>query len=545
MIRLTVLSGARSGSRVERAQPVIRLGRAPDNDLPFDPNVDLDASAYHAEIRADQGRWIIVDIGSRNGLFLPMQGMTRIQQHVLGPIEQIQLGPQGPRVQIEVLAPPPMQAAMPQQPMPQQPYAQPPQQGYAGAPQAFTAPQQPAYAPPQPGAPPAGGWAAPATSPMGGPPPGVPAMQPPAQPPGAAPAPGGGPKMGQQTLLAHVGAMLNQKRGKSTQEIRALVEKDVKKATGRLKTIIGVLVGLGVVSLGAIIVVAVRSKDPAELRAEYEKELQKLSMNDPKRKELEKKLAGLTGQDGNIGRTVYDGNKNALFMLVAHRGKSYDKGGFCTAFAIKPRVLASNAHCVKAAEDFEDKGADIWAHLNESNNGGSNPKMFKVASHKGHPKYRHNANNITPDVGLFALEEDDAPGVVKLADRSDLKKLGTGDALFVIGFPGRTMDEASPVAVFMYSHVGRVTDALGQRADSFEDDWLIQHEGQTTPGTSGSPIFNGAGQVVAINAGGLLESNKQSVYKYAMRIDLLEDIKLDEGGKKKKKKKSSDDDDDD
>jgi V8-like Glu-specific endopeptidase len=366
------------------------------------------------------------------------------------------------------------------------------------------------------------------------------------QPPAAAPPPaGGGPKMGQQTLLAHVGAMLNQKRGKSTQEIRALVEKDVKKATGRLKTIIGVLVALVVVSVGAIVIVAVRSKDPAELRAEYEKELQKLSMNDPKRKELEKKLAGLTGQDGNVGRTVYDANKNALFMLVAHRGKSYEKGGFCTAFAIKPRVLASNAHCVKAAEDFEDKGADIWAHLNESNNGGSNPKMFKVASHKGHPKYRHNAMNITPDVGLFALEEDDAPGVVKLAERSDLKKLGTGDALFVIGFPGRTMDEASPVAVFMYSHVGRVTDALGQRADSFEDDWLIQHEGQTTPGTSGSPIFNAQGQVVAINAGGLLESNKQSVYKYAMRIDLLEDIKLDEGKKKKKKKSSDDDDDDD
>src|SRR4051812_8062131 len=115
MIRLTVLSGARSGSRVERAQPVIRLGRAPGNDLPFDPNVDLDASAYHAEIRADQGRWIIVDMGSRNGLFLPMQGMARVQQHVLGAMEQVQLGPQGPRVQIEVLAAPPGAQAQPQQ----------------------------------------------------------------------------------------------------------------------------------------------------------------------------------------------------------------------------------------------------------------------------------------------------------------------------------------------------------------------------------------------------------------------------------------------
>src|SRR5262245_40589638 len=131
MIRLTVLSGARNGACVERMQPVIRLGRAPDNDLPFDPNTDLDASAYHAEIRADQGRWVLVDMGSRNGVFLPMQGMARVQQHVLGPVEQIQIGPQGPRVQIEVFAPPPMQQ---QQGYPQQPQP-PPQQGVYGAPQ--------------------------------------------------------------------------------------------------------------------------------------------------------------------------------------------------------------------------------------------------------------------------------------------------------------------------------------------------------------------------------------------------------------------------
>src|SRR3990167_1943917 len=105
------------------------------------------------------------------------------------------------------------------------------------------------------------------------------------------------------------------------------------------------------------------------------------------------------------------------------------------------------------------------------------------------------------------------------------------------------MDEVSPVVVFMFSHVGRITDAAGQKAESFSDSWLIQHEGQTTPGTSGSPIFGSAGNVIAINAGGLLESNKQSVYKYAMRIDLLKDIDLESEGAKKKAKKAADDDD--
>jgi V8-like Glu-specific endopeptidase len=514
MLRLTVLSGARAGARVELAQPVIRIGRAPDNDLAFDPNVDLDASAHHAEIREANGAWVLVDVGSRNGIFLPLDGMRRVQQHQLAPQDQFQLGPQGPRVQVEVMYAqqqpayaPPAQYQAPQQAYPQQ---------YAAPQQAVNPFAEAAAAPPP-----------------------IPPMQPPQAPQGQ----GGAPKMGQQTLLAHVGAMLQQqKRGKSTIEIKAMVEKETKRATGRLKAIIGLLVFVVLASAGGIVLLAMRTpEDPGALR----KELEKLAMNDPKRKELEKKLAGLAGQDGNVGRKIYEDNRNALFMLVAHHGKNYEKGGFCTAFAIRPRVLASNAHCVKAAEDFEDKGADIWVHLNESNKGSGDPKMYKVASHAGHPKYKHHGMSITPDVGLFVLEDDDAKIMVNVGEKGALKKLGTGDSLYVIGFPGRTMDEASPVAVFMFSHVGRITDALGQRAESFEDGWLVQHEGQTTPGTSGSPIFNSEGKVVAINAGGLLESNKQSVYKYAMRIDLVDDIDIEESAPKKKKKNKPASDDDD
>src|SRR3954471_8977793 len=106
MLRFTVLSGARTGARFEVGKPVARLGRAPDNDVVFDPNVDLDASAHHAEVRAEGTSWVVVDLNSRNGLFLPNAGMQRISRHPLGAHEVIQLGPQGPRVGIEVLAPP-------------------------------------------------------------------------------------------------------------------------------------------------------------------------------------------------------------------------------------------------------------------------------------------------------------------------------------------------------------------------------------------------------------------------------------------------------
>ena len=548
MLRFTVLSGARTGARFEVGKPVARLGRAPDNDVVFDANVDLDASAHHAEVRGEGVQWILVDLNSRNGVFLPNANMQRVTRHPLPAEEVIQLGPQGPRVGIEVLAPPHTTLMSPQ------PAVQPPiapaiasaKTAYAGPPAPGAGAGHTQLAEPNPAP-----YVSEAvvTQPQGAPPP-VPNIEPPGPraPPG--PGGGGGSPMGQQTLLAHVNALVGQQRhGKSTLEIKALVDQNVQKATGKMRAIIGVLIALVALAGIAIVFLAFRKEDPETLR----KELEKLSMNDPRRKEIEQKLGEKTPENADVGRNIYEANKGALFMLVAHKGKNYEKGGFCTAFAIKPRVLASNAHCVRAAEDFEDQGAEIYAHLNESSKKGK-PKTLKVGRHKGHPAYRHNAQNITPDVGLFTLEDEDAGSTVTIAPEGELKRLGTGDALYVLGFPGRTMDEDSPVAVFMFSHVGRITDEFGQRADKFKDAWLVQHEGQTTPGTSGSPIFNGEGHVVAINAGGLLEQNQQAVYKYAMRIDLLEAIDLssssgddddDDAPKKKKKTPSSGDDDDD
>ncbi len=110
--------------------------------------------------------------------------------------------------------------------------------------------------------------------------------------------------------------------------------------------------------------------------------------------------------------------------------------------------------------------------------------------------------------------------------------MGAGDDLYLIGFPGRLMESSHPQATFLTGHVGRVTNSAG-RPGAFADTWLVQHDAQTTHGTSGSPIFNGKGHVVAVNAGSYLESDEETVsgrktdvvraspYKFGMRIDLL------------------------
>ncbi|HVY48775.1 MAG TPA: trypsin-like peptidase domain-containing protein, partial [Minicystis sp.] len=84
-------------------------------------------------------------------------------------------------------------------------------------------------------------------------------------------------------------------------------------------------------------------------------------------------------------------------------------------------------------------------------------------------------------------------------------------------------------ATFLAAHIGRVTNARGWPS-SFGQAWLIEHDAQTTAGTSGSPIFDARGKVIAINEGSYTQQDRggggprESPYKIAIRIDLLNQL---------------------
>ncbi len=97
MIRLRQIKGADSGREFEFEQDLIRIGRMPDSDVNFDPEVDLDASGRHAEIRNKDGRYLLIDTGSRNGTWLNGQ---RIKHAALNSGDEIELGRGGPKLEI-------------------------------------------------------------------------------------------------------------------------------------------------------------------------------------------------------------------------------------------------------------------------------------------------------------------------------------------------------------------------------------------------------------------------------------------------------------
>jgi pSer/pThr/pTyr-binding forkhead associated (FHA) protein len=97
MILLRQIKGADSGREFEFNQDLIRIGRMPDSDVNFDPEVDLDASGRHAEIRNEDGRYLLIDNGSRNGTWLNGQ---RIKHAALNTGDEIELGRGGPKLEI-------------------------------------------------------------------------------------------------------------------------------------------------------------------------------------------------------------------------------------------------------------------------------------------------------------------------------------------------------------------------------------------------------------------------------------------------------------
>jgi CBS domain-containing protein len=227
------------------------------------------------------------------------------------------------------------------------------------------------------------------------------------------------------------------------------------------------------------------------------------------------------------GRQIYEENKAALYVLGYTNGRIV--GAFCTAFAIAPDLLATNAHCVLTA-----RSKSSYPLIATQNDSGGKVKL-SVLSTSYHPGYKPGSRAAdSPDVGLVRVKGV-MPKVVTIASDAELRALGAGDDAFVLGFPGRVMDPISPSATFLSGHVNRVTGFDGG-ATTGDRAVLVQHDAVTRGGNSGSPIFNQYGHVVALHAAHLDDEEEQQVngakqmvldaspYRVGMRVDLLRGV---------------------
>jgi pSer/pThr/pTyr-binding forkhead associated (FHA) protein len=90
LIRLTHLSGSLMGTASMSPKAVIRIGRGPDCDVRFDAQRDTRVSTHHAEIRFENGQYLVVDVGSTNGTFV--NGVRLERPRKLSPGDLVRIG---------------------------------------------------------------------------------------------------------------------------------------------------------------------------------------------------------------------------------------------------------------------------------------------------------------------------------------------------------------------------------------------------------------------------------------------------------------------
>lgn len=99
--QLRILSGFSAGTTAVFSKPYIAIGRHPASDLRFDADQELDVSARHAAILKQGDRWMLRDLGSRNGTLVNGHKITADAR--LDDTDQIRLGANGPTFELRLV----------------------------------------------------------------------------------------------------------------------------------------------------------------------------------------------------------------------------------------------------------------------------------------------------------------------------------------------------------------------------------------------------------------------------------------------------------
>jgi S1-C subfamily serine protease len=434
-----IVAGARAGQRLtlDAARP-IRFGRAPDNDVAFDPERDRDASGRHAELRLDGTELWVYDLGSANGTRLQGRSITRAP---VPPGAELEFGAGGPRVTVGYDAP------------------------RAPIPSTFADPRARARSGPSTGG-----------------------------------------KLGPRTVALMIEEALARAR----------------REAAPLRLLVLALTALLLITVAGV-VVAYRLRPPSDLalRREMVRVMeQQRAASDAERAALQQRLdelgARLARGRGQGGAAIARANRDAIY-LAAVRSPTGQEESFCSAFAVTATRLWTNAHCVVAAEELRQRGGQIVVVDN-----GHAAIRFPVARLRRARGFVPGGAVPSADVGWLEVEGP-LPTRVTLAAPSEYQAVATGDPMFTYGFPGRLADVRAPEATFVEGVIGRVTTLDGRAGDAASAR-LLQHSAFTSGGTSGSPIFNAAGHVIAINTGGYVDKTKALAgYNFGLRIDMAQE----------------------
>ena len=189
-----------------------------------------------------------------------------------------------------------------------------------------------------------------------------------------------------------------------------------------------------------------------------------------------------------------------------------------TGFAVTRETIVTNGHIIDALVQLDDQfqdfnqrfGTDLQAYWMVVQN--LTPSLvyrwnyFFIDEFGTHPQWNA-ADLSSPDVGRMQVLEGSMPRTIPLVTVSEALRLRVGTRVATLGFPGELqggdLDHLYPIATFKDGTVSAVRPPFQGERYSPRDTYVVQHNLDLSGGTSGSPIFDASGKVLAINNAGI------------------------------------------
>jgi len=189
-----------------------------------------------------------------------------------------------------------------------------------------------------------------------------------------------------------------------------------------------------------------------------------------------------------------------------------------TAFAVDDTRLLTNAHIVNALvyldrdlKAFNEKygtalRSDWVVVRNKASRLYYKSNYYFIRWYNIHRDWDPNTT-MSPDVGYLQISEGRMYQKVTLASSSEALRIREGQRIATLGFPGELqggiLDNLSPIATFKNGTISALRPPSPLVTISVYNTYIVQHNLDLSGGTSGSPIYDTSGKVIAINNAGI------------------------------------------
>ena len=230
---------------------------------------------------------------------------------------------------------------------------------------------------------------------------------------------------------------------------------------------------------------------------------------------LERQIADWSGVVRSLERAIYA----VIYAEYEDDGDLLFLSFVGTGFAVESGTIVTNGHIVDVLVEWDADlaaynqryGTDFYSEWlvvqNLTTYLSYKSNYFFIDSYYTHTEW--DGDTRSPDVGTLHIWEGHISRRTTLATSNEVSRLRVGAPIATIGFPGELQGVSEfgdlyPIATFKDGTIS----ALRPRFEELEytaprDTYIVQHNLDLSGGTSGSPIFDASGRVVAINNAGI------------------------------------------